>query len=99
MEPLSFDKVKRCSLKDRKSKVARDDFAKPLQAGASALDLLKSLPNILAGSDLRKVAEAMVNARTKKLPILWAMGAHVIKVGLNPLLIDLMEQQFVSGLA
>lgn len=99
MEPLSFEHVKRTSLKERKSKVSRQDFGKPVSPDASAAHFLESLPNILAGSDLRRVARAVVNAREKDLPVLWCLGAHVIKVGLNPILIDLMRQGFVTGLA
>lgn len=99
MEPLTFDGVKRYRLTDRKSKVNRNDFAKPVKAGGSALSFLGSLPNILAGSDLTKTAKAIVNAKSKKLPVIWTMGAHVIKVGLTPIIIDLMESGYVSGLA
>jgi len=99
MKPLSFADVKRYHLAERKSKVNRDEFAKPVNAGQSFATFLKSIPNILAGADLKKVAKAIVHAKSKKLPILWTLGAHVIKVGLTPVIIDLMEQGFVSGLA
>lgn len=99
MKPLSFQDVKRTSLMDRKSKVSRIDFAKVVPPGSSAALFLDSFPHILAGSDFRKISEALVNAKMKKLPIIWCMGAHVTKVGLTPILIDLMEQQFISAIA
>jgi len=99
LKPLSFDKVKRYPLAGRQSKVNRGDLAKPVKAGESAAAFLESLPNILAGADLKSVAKAMIRAKSKDLPILWSMGAHVIKVGLTPVLIDLMEAGFVSGIA
>jgi deoxyhypusine synthase len=98
IQPLSFENVERYSLSERKSKVSRADFGKPLPQGASFAEFLESLPRILAGSDLREVAHALVKARFEKKKILWGMGAHVIKVGLNPIIIDLMEEGFISGI-
>jgi len=60
---------------------------------------LKSLPKTLAANDLRRVADHMVQAIRSGNPIVLAMGAHVIKVGLNPVIIDLMERGFIDGLA
>ena len=60
---------------------------------------LKSLPKTLAANDLRKVADHMVQAIRSGNPIVLALGAHVIKVGLNPVIIDLMERGFIDGLA
>jgi hypothetical protein len=87
------------SLKDRKSKVSRKDFAKPWSAGSSFDTFLESLPNLLAAKDLRSIITAMVTARKTGKTLHWAMGAHVIKVGLNPILIALMQQGFVSALS
>lgn len=60
---------------------------------------LKSLPKTLAANDLRRVAEHMVQAIRSGNPIILALGAHVIKVGLNPVIIDLMERGLIDGLA
>ncbi len=60
---------------------------------------LKSLPKTLAANDLRKIAEHMVQANRSGNPIVLALGAHVIKVGLNPVIIDLMERGCIDGLA
>src|SRR4026207_2072691 len=65
-------------------------------AGAGAL---RSLPQILAGSGFRRVVEALVSARSLKKPIIWGLGGHVIKCGLNPVLIDLMKRGFVTAVA
>lgn len=99
MEPLSFDGVKTYPLKDRKSKVSRTDFAKVVDVKASLGDFLESFPNILMTRDLRLIAASIVNAREEKRPILWAFGAHVMKVGLNPVIIDLMKNGFITGIA
>jgi hypothetical protein len=57
------------------------------------------LPNILAAADLRKIVAAIQRAKKQRSAILWGIGGHVIKVGLGPLLIDLMKRGFVSGIA
>jgi len=54
---------------------------------------------VLAGETLRELCAAVLAARARRRPIVWALGAHVIKVGLSPVLIDLMERGLVSGIA
>ncbi|MQA30983.1 MAG: hypothetical protein GEU82_14310 [Luteitalea sp.] len=82
----------------RKSKVNTDDFARPVQAGGTMASFLDALPNVLAAADLKAVVAAVVAARQRG-GVLWGIGAHVIKTGLAPLLIDLMERGFVSAVA
>ena len=60
---------------------------------------LDSLPNFLAAADLRELLGAIRGARRERGVILWGIGGHVIKVGLGPVLIDLMRRGFVSGVA
>jgi hypothetical protein len=86
-------------LKSRKSKARVEDFAKPCPPGASVEAFLASLPGILAAADFKAVVRAIVEARAHDGGILWGFGAHVIKTGLGPVLIDLMERGFVSALA
>jgi hypothetical protein len=76
-----------------------DDFARPHKAGADVRSFLDSLPRILAGESLRTLAAAILRARSLDKPILWGLGAHVIKTGLSPIVIDLMERRLVTGLA
>jgi hypothetical protein len=86
-------------LASRKSKANRADFARPYQPGSRVSAFLDSLPNILAAADFRAVVAAIREARDKRRGVLWGLGAHVIKTGLSPVLIDLMERGFVSALA
>jgi hypothetical protein len=97
--PLSLKGVKTYSLKDRRSKVDIKDFARPYRPGASFSDFLASLPDILAARDFKAVVQAVIAAREQGKTIHWAMGAHVIKVGLNPILLRLMEEGFVTALS
>jgi hypothetical protein len=97
--PLDLRGVRTYALASRKSKVRRRDFGRPIARGASVAAFLKGLPHILAGDVLRGLAEEMRRARSRKKPVLWGLGAHVLKVGLSPLIIDLMERGFVTGIA
>ncbi|MFH0788754.1 MAG: hypothetical protein V2B13_14230 [Pseudomonadota bacterium] len=91
--------LKTYSLKDRKSKVSLEDFARPWTPGNSFEAFLESLPNLLGSKDLRSIVRAMLAAKKADKTLHWAMGAHVIKVGLNPILIELMKQGFISALS
>lgn len=86
------------SLKDRLSKVSVEDFASPLSAGMRVRDFLDALPGLLAGRDLREVADRIAKAARERKEVLVGMGAHVIKVGLAPVLISWMERGLVTGL-
>jgi hypothetical protein len=99
IQPLALGAVRTYPLASRKSKVSVRDFAKPSAANNSLARFLGSLPDILAASDLRHVLSAIHRARKERKAILWGLGGHVIKVGLGPVLIDLMRQGFVSGIA
>src|SRR5438445_2557361 len=99
IRPLTLGAVHTYPLASRKSKVSTGEFAKPLAANSSLTKFLDSLPNILAAGDLRHLLRAIHAARKQRRAILWGIGGHVIKVGLGPILIDLMNRGFVSGIA
>lgn len=99
IQPLNFHGLHTYPLASRPSKVSVSQFAKPHRQGASFSEFLDSLPHILAAEDLRSLARAVVEARARRATILWGMGGHVVKVGLGPLLIDLMRRGFISGIA
>ncbi len=86
-------------LSARKSKARADDFAGTVAAGGTFKAWFDSLPAILGARDLRRVVAAMTEARRGGRGIIWGIGAHVIKTGVSPVLIDLMERGYVSALA
>jgi hypothetical protein len=86
-------------LRSRKSKARAEQFARPYRAGSGIAGLLDSLPAMLAAGEFRAVVRAILEARASGRGVLWGIGAHVVKTGLSPLLVDLMERGFVSGLA
>ncbi|MFH1156786.1 MAG: hypothetical protein V1793_23535 [Pseudomonadota bacterium] len=94
--PLDLSGVTTYSVHTRHSTVSRDDFATPWSCGRSFSQFLDTLPSILAGSDLRHVIRAITEAASAGRPVCFAMGAHVIKVGLNPVVIDLMNRRILS---
>jgi hypothetical protein len=98
-QPLTLGALDTYPLASRKSKVSVRDFAKPPASSASLVKFFDSLPNILAASDLRELLAAVQRARKQRRAILWGIGGHVIKVGLGPVLIDLMRRGFVSAIA
>src|SRR5664279_1311851 len=91
--------VKTYPLKSRASKARVEDFARPAAAGGTVGGFIDSLPNILAAADFKAVVRAIDEARRADGGIVWGLGAHVIKTGLGPVLIDLMERGFVSAIA
>ena len=95
---MLFRSVRTYPLESRKSKARVEDFARPVGVGATVGQLIDSLPNMLAAADFRAVVSAMVDAK-RRSGIVWGLGAHVIKVGLGPVVIDLMQRGFVSAIA
>jgi hypothetical protein len=98
-EEFDLSNVKTYALKSRVSKARADDFARPHEPGAGIGAFVESLPDILAAADFKAVVRAIVDAKRGGSGIIWGIGAHVVKTGLGPLLIDLMERGFVSAIA
>ena len=97
-DPIDLSGLNTYSLFDRPSKVSVSDFAAPVSAGMTLKKFLACLPEQLAAADLKKLAAATAHAVRNNRKVLVTMGAHVIKVGLNPVLIDLMERGIISGI-
>jgi hypothetical protein len=93
---LNINKVKTYSLKSRFSKVEAGDFAEPPAKARSFAGFYNSLPNILKAKDLRATVEAIVKARKRRKSVIFMAGAHVIKCGLNPVLIELIKRRVIT---
>jgi len=98
-EEFDLSRVKTYPLRSRPSKVSLAQFATPYKKGAGIDGLLRSLPGLLAAQDFKDVIAAMVAAKKNGRAIVWGLGAHVLKTGLSPILVDLMEKGFVSAIA
>lgn len=93
---IKIHKVKTYSVKARFSKVKTGDFAKAPVKGARFLAFYNSLPKILKANDIRIIADAIVKARKVKKSVIFMAGAHVIKCGLNPVLIELIKRKVIT---
>jgi deoxyhypusine synthase len=94
---IDLSKIKTISILDRKSKVNISDFAKvfDIQNGTFN-DFINSLPNFLIAKDLKAFSKHIANAYSLRKPVIILMGAHPIKVGLNPILIELIKMKIIS---
>lgn len=99
-KPVDLSQVKTYSIKTRNNKVnVKEHFASPLQAGMSFDAFFDSLPRLLGADSLRGVVDAVVNAREKGRPVVLAMGGHVIKCGLQPVLKNLIDARVITAVA
>lgn len=96
--PADLSKIKTVEIGQRESCVSCDDFSKPLDTGSTFSQFIDSLPNILAAKDLIEIADLIAKAKEIGKPVVMGIGAHVIKCGLSPVLIDLMEKGIVTSL-
>jgi hypothetical protein len=97
--PLSLNRVKTYPISRRKSKVSLDSLAVPPVSGDTFKGFIEKLPDILAAKDFRSAVKAVVGARQDNRPVILGMGAHPIKVGLSPVIIDLVEKGVITAVA
>lgn len=98
-EPIDLSRISTYPLASRPSKVTADEFAKPLASNSSTSEFLNSLPDILAARELRDLAGLIQDAKQSGRCVIAGLGGHVIKTGLAPILIDLMQRGYVSAFA
>jgi len=97
--PLDLSRLSTIPLAERGGKVRVEHMGAPHQPGASFSQWLEKLPRLLAADSLRAVVAAIIEARRRGRAILWGLGGHVVKCGLAPVLVDLMERGFITGIA
>jgi hypothetical protein len=98
-QPIDLSGLKTIPLHARGGKVKVADFAAPYPPHAGIAGWLDSLPHILAADSLRAVVAAIAAARARRRAIVWGLGGHVIKCGLAPVLIDLMQRGYATAFA
>jgi len=96
-DEIDLRKLKTYSIAERVSKVETGHFAQIGKVDTSPL--LDCLPGILSAKDIRELVQACKQAKTKGKPIIIGMGGHVIKCGLAPLIIELMQAGYVAAVA
>ncbi|MFN9274912.1 MAG: hypothetical protein ACK6D2_04170, partial [Planctomycetota bacterium] len=86
-------------LAERKNLVRKEDFAKALPPTPGFLQWFEALPEIYGSKALKQVVDRVVTARQQGREVGVSLGAHVLKVGLSPLVIDLMRRGLVTHVA
>ncbi len=97
-EPTDLNRVTRYEYARRDNKTSIEAFGRPMEQ-VDGVDYFESLPQFLKASDLREFIDLTAKARAKDKPFHLLMGAHTIKVGLSPILIDLFRREIVTGLS
>ncbi len=98
-KPLNFSKIRTYPVKKRFSKVQSLLLGKTVRKGARVRSLIQGLPNILAAQSLKAIARKIARVHRANKTVLLGMGAHPIKVGLSPLIIDFMERGIINAVA
>ena len=96
---VDIKKVRTISIDSRASKIDPSLLAKSVNGNGDFKEFWDSLPHVLKASDLHMLTNHIVHAKKNGKPVLVMMGAHVIKTGLNPVLIDLMRNGVIQGIA
>ena len=98
-EEIDLSRLSLISIHDRKSLVKVEDFGCPEKMDAKAFaSLYDALPDILAARELKKLARRLIDFKDEGKPVIVTMGAHNVKVGVSPFIIDLMKRGFVSAI-
>lgn len=97
---IELKNIKTISIKSRESKVMPAFFGKPIDSKRARFkDFANSLPQILISKDLKTFVKDIAKSHRSKKPIILMLGAHVIKVGLSPLVVDLLKQKIITHIA
>ncbi len=93
-----FSRLKTVPIAQRANKVDPSRFAHSPGRDRSFTAFWQALPDLLAVQDLRYLVQQLVQA-TGRRAVVVMLGGHVIKVGLGPLLAELMRRGVVTHLA
>lgn len=98
-KPVDPTRISTYSIANRAHKAKAPQFAGLTEPGASAADLIQSFPAFLGAEAFRHIVQRIVDAHRAERPVVAAFGAHVIKVGCGPILIDLIERGIIKAIA
>jgi hypothetical protein len=100
LQPIDLSRVTTYPISERSNKVSlKNDFAGDVTADMSVSDLLQAMPNQLGGESLNAIINAAVKARQNGKPVVVAIGGHVIKCGLQPVLKKLIDADIITAVA
>ena len=98
-QPADLGRVRTHPHSERDNRMAVEQCGSPHKSGSSVREFLSRLPRVLGADALRDVAERIVASRCEGRPVLMMMGAHVVKCGLGPLVVDLIERGVTTAVA
>ncbi len=98
-DEIDLTRVRTLSIQDRKSKVAIEDFGVQPRPGMSVGEMLETIPDILAGRDLRTLIARMEKSIPARREWLVMMGGHVVKTGMAPVFLPMLERGWITGMA
>lgn len=98
-KPLDFSRIVTTPVAARRHRIDLSMLAQPLEPPAAGPDVLDTMPDVLGAAALRRLADRIVAAHAGGRPVILGFGGHVVKTGLAPLIIDLMERGLVTALA
>jgi len=98
-EPVDLRKVRLKPIKERKNKVGVQLFGRLVEPEGKFKEFLESLPRVLKAQDLREICHAIIDARRNSKPVILMMGDALIKVGLTPFILKLIEENLISAVA
>jgi hypothetical protein len=96
---IDLGRIRTVSIRSRRSKVRAGECAAAPAPGASFRRFWEGLPDVLASRDLKALTARVASAARRRKPVLFLAGAHVIKTGLNPVVVRLMERRVITGVA
>jgi len=97
---IDMSKVQTYSIKTRDNKVnVKDHFASPVKLGQTFSGFLDQLPGVLGAETIKSIVESVVKSHRNGRPVIAAIGGHVIKCGLQPVLKSLIEAGVISAVA
>ena len=97
--PADLTRLHRSEARRRTSLVDTSRFGRSLTRRSTVSDYLNRLPDFLKASDWRALLDAIARARKQTKPVFWFLGAHVLKCGLSPVIIDLLRDGCVDLIA
>ncbi len=98
IDPVDLTKVKTYSIRRRKNRTRVKAFGRPM-SDLKGADFFEALPDFLKASDLNDFIARVAKARKNGRPFHLLLGAHTLKVGLSPVIIDLMRREIVTGVS
>lgn len=97
--PVDFERIQTFPLAERRNKVRREDLIRPLRTGMNLREWMEILPRQLIGESFREFIRRLQEIHRRGGLLVVMFGGHVIKVGLGPLVIQMMEQGVIGAIA